>query len=109
MEAGRQGMHAARCMLGAKDPYREVPFFWTKQYGTSYRYIGHAPEFDRVAIRGDVFGKSFLAGFYLKETLKAAATVGRNRELIRLGQLIGEGRSVEADRLEDPGVDLLRL
>jgi hypothetical protein len=34
--------------------------------------------------------------------------VGMNRDLIRLGQLIGEGRSVEADRLEDAGVDLFR-
>ncbi len=105
-EAGRQGMHAARCMLGAKDSYREVPFFWSKQYGSSLRFIGHAPKFDQVVFRGDVSGKTFLAGFYADGTLRAAASVGRARELIRLGQLLEAGKSVSPDQLEDPSFDL---
>jgi NADPH-dependent 2,4-dienoyl-CoA reductase/sulfur reductase-like enzyme/nitrite reductase/ring-hydroxylating ferredoxin subunit len=109
VEAGRQGMHAARCMLGATDSYREIPFFWTKQYGSSLRYLGHARHFDQVAFRGDVDGGSFLAGIYVEGTLKAAATIGRNRELIRLGQLLEAGKSVPPDRLEDPKFDLLSL
>ncbi|UCF99621.1 MAG: FAD-dependent oxidoreductase [Spirochaetaceae bacterium] len=109
VEAGRQGMHAARCMLGSKESYREVPFFWSKQYGSSLRYIGHAPKYDRVVFRGKVTDKSFLAGFYLDSTLKAAATIGRNRELIRLGQLLQAGKSVSPDQLQDPGFDLLAL
>jgi NADPH-dependent 2,4-dienoyl-CoA reductase/sulfur reductase-like enzyme/nitrite reductase/ring-hydroxylating ferredoxin subunit len=109
VEAGRQGMHAARSMLGAKDSYREVPFFWSKQYGTSFRYVGYTRKFDRVVFRGDVNGKAFLAGFYLEGTLRAAATVGKNRELIRLGQLIEAGKSVDPDKLKDPSFDLLAL
>jgi len=109
VEAGRQGMHAARCMLGAKDSYREVPFFWSKQYGSSLRFIGHAPKFDQVAFRGDVSDKTFLAGFYADGTLRAAASVGRARELIRLGQMLEAGKSVSPDQLEDPSFDLLGL
>jgi NADPH-dependent 2,4-dienoyl-CoA reductase/sulfur reductase-like enzyme/nitrite reductase/ring-hydroxylating ferredoxin subunit len=109
VEAGRQGMHAARCMLGAKDSYREVPFFWSKQYGVSFRYIGHAPKFDQVVFRGDVSDKTFLAGFYVGGTLRAAASVGRARELIRLGQLLEAGKSVNPDQLKDPSFDLLGL
>ena len=109
VEAGRQGMHAARCMLGAKDSYREVPFFWSKQYGSSLRFIGHAPKFDQVAFRGDVSDKTFLAGFYADGTLRAAASVGWARELIRLGQMLEAGKSVSPDQLEDPSFDLLGL
>jgi len=109
VEAGRQGMHAARCMLGAEDSYREVPFFWSKQYGSSLRYIGYAPKFDQVVFRGDVSDKTFLAGIYIGGTLRAAASVGRARELIRLGQLLEAGKSVNPDQLKDPGFDLLAL
>jgi len=109
VEAGRQGRHAARCMLGAKDSYREVPFFWSKQYGSSLRYIGYAPKFDRVAFRGDVSDGTFLAGFYVGGTLKAAAGVGRARELIRLGQMLEAGKSVSRDQFEDQSFDLLGL
>jgi NADPH-dependent 2,4-dienoyl-CoA reductase/sulfur reductase-like enzyme/nitrite reductase/ring-hydroxylating ferredoxin subunit len=107
VEAGRQGMHAARSMLGSKDPYRNVPFFWSKQYGSSLRYIGHAPNFDEVVFRGSVTGKSFLAGFYVAGKLAAAATIGKNRELIRLGQLMEAGKSVSPDQLKDPDFDIL--
>jgi NADPH-dependent 2,4-dienoyl-CoA reductase/sulfur reductase-like enzyme/nitrite reductase/ring-hydroxylating ferredoxin subunit len=109
VEAGRQGMHAARCMLDAKDSYRGVPFFWSKQYGASLRYIGYAPKFDQVVFRGDVSEKTFLAGIYVGGTLRAAASVGRARELIRLGQLLEAGKSVNPDQLKDPGFDLLGL
>ncbi|MBN2552662.1 MAG: FAD-dependent oxidoreductase [Spirochaetales bacterium] len=109
VEAGRQGMHAARSMLGSREEYREVPFFWSKQYGVSYRYIGHAPNFDRVVFRGKAEDKSFLAGFYVGGTLSAASSVGRARELIRLGQLIGAGKTVTPEQLADPGFDLLAM
>jgi NADPH-dependent 2,4-dienoyl-CoA reductase/sulfur reductase-like enzyme/nitrite reductase/ring-hydroxylating ferredoxin subunit len=107
VEAGRQGMHAARCMLGARDSYRHVPFFWSKQYGSSLRYLGHAPKFDEVVFRGSVTDKSFLAGFYVGGKLAAAATVGKNRDLIRLGQLLEAGKSVRPDQLRDPSFDIL--
>jgi len=109
VEAGRQGMHAARCMLGSKDSYREVPFFWSKQYGSSLRYIGYAPDFDQVVFRGSVTDKFFLAGFYVKGELAAAASVGKARELIRLGQLLEAGKSVSPDQLKDKNFDLLSL
>ena len=107
VEAGRQGMHAARCMLGSKEPYREVPFFWSKQYGSSLRYVGYAPNFDEVVFRGRVEDKAFLAGFYVGGKLAAAATIGKNRELIRLGQLLEAGKSVGPDQLEDPDFDIV--
>jgi NADPH-dependent 2,4-dienoyl-CoA reductase/sulfur reductase-like enzyme/nitrite reductase/ring-hydroxylating ferredoxin subunit len=109
VEAGRQGMHAARCMLGSKDSYGDMPFFWTKQYGSSLRYVGYAPGFDEVVFRGSVSEKSFLAGFYTAGTLAAAATIGKNRELIRLGQLMEAGKSVGREQLKDPSFDLLSL
>jgi len=101
VEAERQGRHAARCLLGGRDPYREVPFFWSKQYGSSLRYVGYAPGFDEVAIRGDVDGDAFVAGYYKAGVLKAAAGVGTARDIIRLGQLLEAGKSVEPEDLRN--------
>lgn len=109
VEAGRQGRHAARCMLGATESYREVPFFWSKQYGSSLRYIGYAPKFDQVVFRGSVTDKFFVAGFYLNGKLAAAASVGKARELIRLGQLLEAGKSLNPEQLKDPDFNLLSL
>jgi NADPH-dependent 2,4-dienoyl-CoA reductase/sulfur reductase-like enzyme len=106
VEAERQGQHAARAMLGSREPYRGVPFFWTRQFGTSLRYIGLARSFDRIAVRGEVAGDAFVAGFYLGGKLKALAGMGMAREFIRAGQILEAGGSVSPEELEDPKFDL---
>jgi len=106
-EAERQGRRAARAMLGKSPLPREAPFFWTRQHGQSLKYVGHAPGWDRVVFRGDPEGEAFLAGYYSGGLLRAAAAVGRERELIRLGELLEAGGSVSAGELVDPGFDLV--
>jgi apoptosis-inducing factor 3 len=107
--AERQGQHAARAMLGSAEPYREVPFFWTRQYDTSLCYLGWAKTFDRIAFRGAPGDEGFLAGFYEKTKLLAVASVRRNVEFMILGELIKDGVEVAFDQFKDEKMDLLTL
>ena len=40
-------------MLGANEPYTDVPFFWSKHFDFSFRYVGHAATWDEIAVEGD--------------------------------------------------------
>jgi len=106
VEAERQGRHAARSMLGKTPLPREAPFFWTRQHGKSFKYVGHAPGWERAVFRGDPQGDSFLAGYYTGGLLRAAASLGRDLELIQVGQLLEAGRTPSPAELADPGFDL---
>ena len=108
VEAERQGQHAARAMLGSGEPYRGIPFFWSRQLGKSLRYLGFAREFDRVVVRGDVAKDAFVAGFYHSGKLLAAASIGHTREFIRLGQILEAGGTISPEQLGDPNFDLVR-
>ena len=66
-------------------------------------------KFDQVVFRGSVTDKFFVAGFYLDGKLAAAASVGKARELIRLGQLLEAGKSLSPEQLKDPDFNLLSL
>jgi NADPH-dependent 2,4-dienoyl-CoA reductase/sulfur reductase-like enzyme/nitrite reductase/ring-hydroxylating ferredoxin subunit len=89
--AESQGQHAARAMLGSQAPYAEIPFFWTRQYGRSVKYIGYAPSFDQIAFRGGVEKDSFFVGYFQGEKLRAAASLDGGSEFMALGELLKGG------------------
>ena len=49
-----QGRVAAASMLGKKEPYSCIPFFWTQQYGASLRYAGFVRNQDDIIIHGNL-------------------------------------------------------
>jgi NADPH-dependent 2,4-dienoyl-CoA reductase/sulfur reductase-like enzyme/nitrite reductase/ring-hydroxylating ferredoxin subunit len=94
-EAMRQGCHAARCMLGSKDEYRGIPFFWSKQYDTVIRYAGYTPKVRRIAYRGEPEEGDFLAGYYRRKKLLAVAGIGRTDEFLQLNNLLESNGSMK--------------
>jgi apoptosis-inducing factor 3 len=81
--AQRQGQAAARNILGAREPFDAVPFFWSAHYDLTINYSGHAERWDAVEVDGDVNSKDCRVRYMLKGRATAAATVGRDLESLR--------------------------
>jgi NADPH-dependent 2,4-dienoyl-CoA reductase/sulfur reductase-like enzyme/nitrite reductase/ring-hydroxylating ferredoxin subunit len=93
-EAMQQGRHAARCMMGSVEPYREIPFFWTKQYDTLIRFAGYIPKVKKVVYRGDVEKGEFTAAYYRGSGLCAVCCMGRDREFMMLHHMMRDGTTI---------------
>jgi NADPH-dependent 2,4-dienoyl-CoA reductase/sulfur reductase-like enzyme/nitrite reductase/ring-hydroxylating ferredoxin subunit len=107
--AERHGQHAALAMLGSAEPYKEIPFFWTRQFDRSLTYLGWANSFDRVAYRGQFGNEGFFAGFYRDGVLHAAASLRRNMDLFITGELLKAGIAIPFEQFSDDKTDLRSL
>mmetsp|Transcript_51223 Transcript_51223/g.109696 ORF Transcript_51223/g.109696 Transcript_51223/m.109696 type:complete len:274 (-) Transcript_51223:74-895(-) len=77
--AMNMGRHAARNIArNSKEPFRDVPFFWTAIFGKQLRYVGHAMEYDDTIIEGDLGKMVFVAAYCKGDEVKAIVTMGRD-------------------------------
>jgi apoptosis-inducing factor 3 len=78
--AERQGQVAALNMLGRREPFDAVPFFWSQHYDVPINYVGHAETWDEIAVDGDVDGKDCLVRFRRMGRTLAVASIFRDIE-----------------------------
>ncbi|HEX9555505.1 MAG TPA: FAD-dependent oxidoreductase, partial [Reyranella sp.] len=76
--AERQGQAAALNMLGLREKFEAVPFFWSQHYDIPINYVGHAEKWDELAIEGDIAGKDCLLRYKLGGRTLAVASIFRD-------------------------------
>ena len=78
--AERQGQTAARNMLGRRERYGVVPFFWSQHYDASIDYVGRAVAWDEIVMDGDASARDVALRFRRAGRTLALATIFRGRE-----------------------------
>jgi NADPH-dependent 2,4-dienoyl-CoA reductase/sulfur reductase-like enzyme/nitrite reductase/ring-hydroxylating ferredoxin subunit len=81
--AERQGQTAARNILGKRERFDAVPFFWTDQYDLTLVYIGHAERWDKVELQGQLGARDCAIAYQLGGRKIAAAFIHRDNEALR--------------------------
>ena len=76
--AERQGQTAARNMLGQKEAYDAVPFFWSQHYDVPINYVGHAETWDEIAVDGDIAAKDCRLQYKRQGRVLAVASIYRD-------------------------------
>jgi NADPH-dependent 2,4-dienoyl-CoA reductase/sulfur reductase-like enzyme/nitrite reductase/ring-hydroxylating ferredoxin subunit len=78
--AERQGQTAAKNMLGLREPFDAVPFFWSQHYDVQISYVGHAENWDAIDVDGDVDKRDCAVRYIRGGRTLALATIFRDIE-----------------------------
>lgn len=81
--AERQGQTAARNMLGRRERFDAVPFFWSQHYDVPINYVGHAENFDDIAIDGSISGRDCLLKYRKGGRVLAVASIYRDLDNLK--------------------------
>jgi len=76
--AERQGQTAARNMLGQREIFDAVPFFWSQHYDVPINYVGHAEKWDKIDIDGDIAARDCLLKYKSNGRVLAVASIYRD-------------------------------
>jgi 3-phenylpropionate/trans-cinnamate dioxygenase ferredoxin reductase component len=105
----KQGAAAARNMLGRNEPFDDPHWFWSDQYEHNLQYLGFAPEWNELVIRGSLEDRSFTAFYMVDEVVKAVVSMDRPKDVRRSVGLVRAQLPVALSALRDEDVDLKKL
>jgi 3-phenylpropionate/trans-cinnamate dioxygenase ferredoxin reductase subunit len=96
-------------MLGQREAYDRVPFFFTDQYDFGMEYAGHAREWDRVVFRGDPGARRFIAFWLDGDRVVAGMNANIWKVNGAISAIVRSKAPVNVDRLLDEDVPLTDL
>lgn len=96
--AQRQGQVAARNVLGKKERFSAVPFFWSQHYDVPIAYVGYAEAWDQIEVSGSVSDRSCLVAYRFEGRIIAIASIFRDKENLEAEAAFekGDQRTLEA-------------
>lgn len=108
----RHGRVAARNMLGQREPFGDVHWFWSDQFDHTISSAGLIPGSDgpgELVIRGSLEQRSFSAFSLDGDRVRAVISLNRPRDVLDARRLIARDHSATAGQLRDESLPLKRL
>jgi len=81
--AERQGQVAAKNIVGARQKFDAVPFFWSQHYDVAINYVGHAENWDAVEIDGSLDARDCAVTYKKGERTLAVVTISRDLQSLQ--------------------------
>lgn len=104
-----QAATAVRSILGAPQPYEELPWFWSNQYDLKLQTVGLSMGYDRTVLRGDPDSRSFSVVYLRRGQVTALDCVNATRDYAQGRKLILAKVAPDLQLLANPDVPLKSL
>jgi len=107
--ANDQAACAAKAILGAPQPYKATPWFWSNQYDLKLQTVGLSCGHDAAVLRGDPAARSFSVIYLKQGRMIAIDSVNAVKDYVQAKKPIEDGAVIAPDDLVDTGRTLKEL
>ena len=104
-----QGTAAAANLLGANQPYRAFPWFWSDQYDCNLQIAGLSTGYDQIVTRGGTDDAPLSHWYYRGDTFLAVDAMSDARAYMVGKRLLEAGKSPDPAAVRDTSADLKAL
>jgi len=70
-------------MLGYREPFAAVPFFWSQHYDVPINYVGHAEAWDELVVDGDIAARDCMLRYKRNGRVLAVASIYRDVDSLK--------------------------
>jgi 3-phenylpropionate/trans-cinnamate dioxygenase ferredoxin reductase subunit len=107
--AMEQSKTVANTIMGNREPYDQVPWFWSDQYDHKLQLVGISGEHDETIMRGSESEQKFLL-FYLKNSeLIAVNAINSSKEFLICRKLVANKVKISSDVIKNQSINLNSL
>ena len=92
---------AARAIMGDKEAYDAVPWFWSNQYDLRLQTVGISTGHDETVVRGDPEGRKFSVVYLRENRVIALDCVNLTRDYAQGRKLVEARAQIDPERLAD--------
>jgi 3-phenylpropionate/trans-cinnamate dioxygenase ferredoxin reductase subunit len=104
-----QAKCAAKGIMGTQAPYRDVPWFWTDQFGIRFQMVGLSSGHDQQVVRGSAADHKFSVFYFKQRRLLAVDSVNRFGDHVAARKILASGTAITPEQAADETVDLKKL
>ena len=79
-------------MLGQREVFDAVPFFWSQHYDVPINYVGHAEKWDEIVVEGNIAGRDCLLSYKSGGRVLAVASIYRDVASLEAELSDGKGK-----------------
>jgi len=91
--AERQGATAALNLLGQRQAFDAVPFFWSQHYDVPINYVGHAESWDEIAVDGNIAGRDCVLRYKKGGKVLAVTSIYRDHDSLEAEVAMERGKN----------------
>jgi 3-phenylpropionate/trans-cinnamate dioxygenase ferredoxin reductase component len=111
LESVQNAVDQAKCVvhtiMGKREKYHAVPWFWTNQYDLKLQMAGVALDYDTQILRGSVESNKFSVFYFKDKKLVGVDSLNRPADHLAARKLLQLGNSPTFEQVEDVGVKLI--